>query len=56
MPNEIDWDPPQQEEYKECEDKIFEIDPISKEFVWKELWEEVRMSYGFAMGPSPRAF
>lgn len=51
MPDLVDWDPKQWEEYDEYEDKIYKIDPVSREFVYKKLWESVRISYGLMWDP-----
>jgi hypothetical protein len=51
MPDEGDWDTPQIFEYDNYEEKIFKINPISKEFVGKELWEWAHLSYGLMWHP-----
>jgi hypothetical protein len=40
--------------YVRSEDKIWEIDPVSKEFSWKEGWKLVRISYGIVWDPHDR--
>lgn len=56
FPGPADWEYDQLEEYNKMEGKIFEIEPFTKEFVWEEVWESARISYGLMWDPEEGHF
>jgi len=54
LPNEDFPEVMESDRYDQTEDLIWEIDPISEEFLWRSGWKSVQISYGLLWDPLDR--